>query len=194
MLLLTFTAGSSRYALAATRVVEVLPKLELRPIPHASELLSGLLSYRGKVVPVIDLGLLVGSAPSRNLLSSRMILVDDSPSQDDPNRVPSAAAIGSFTPVPGQAPTLLGLVAEDVNDLTYVQPEQIGPIPVPVPNAPYIHAVVKTDRGIVPVIAVERVRDHLICGAFSGQSAVLSALTNQSESVHGDHEVQACPT
>ena len=34
-------------------------------------------------------------------------------------------------------PNLLGLVAEQVNDLTYVQPEQISPAPVYTAEAPY---------------------------------------------------------
>ena len=84
MLLLTFTAGANRYAVDVARVVEVVPRVELRKIPHAPAFLAGLLGYRGKVVPVIDLGLLLDVAPCRDCLSTRIILVNDSP--DDHNR------------------------------------------------------------------------------------------------------------
>ena len=84
MLLLTFTAGANRYAVDVARVVEVVPRVELRKIPHAPAFLAGLLGYRGKVVPVIDLGLLLGVAPCQDCLSTRIILVNDSP--DDHNR------------------------------------------------------------------------------------------------------------
>ena len=79
MLLLTFTAGTNRYAIDVTRVVEVVPRVELRKIPHAPAFLAGLLGYRGEVVPVIDLGLLLDAAPCRDCLSTRIILVNDSP-------------------------------------------------------------------------------------------------------------------
>ena len=84
MLLLTFTAGLNRYAVDVARVIELVPRVELRPIPHAPAFLAGLLGYRGKVVPVIDLGLLLDVAPCQDRLSTRIILVDDSP--DDHNR------------------------------------------------------------------------------------------------------------
>src|SRR5580693_10375802 len=84
MLLLTLTAGANRYAIDVTRVVELVPRVELRAIPHAPVFLAGLLGYRGTVIPVIDLGLLLGGAPCRDCLSTRIILVDDTP--DDHNR------------------------------------------------------------------------------------------------------------
>src|SRR3954451_8554304 len=63
MLLLTFRVSDDLYAVAAERVVEVVPRVELRPIPHAPACLAGLFNYRGKAVPVIDLGILLGSTP-----------------------------------------------------------------------------------------------------------------------------------
>ena len=58
MLLLTLKAGANRYAIDVARVIELVPRVELRAIPHAPPFLAGLLGYRGKVIPVIDLGLL----------------------------------------------------------------------------------------------------------------------------------------
>ena len=60
MLLLTFRAGESLYAVDARQVVEVLPRVGLRAIPHSPEYLVGLLSYRGQVVPVVDFNTLIG--------------------------------------------------------------------------------------------------------------------------------------
>ena len=79
MLLLTFKAGANRYAIDVARVIELVPRVELRTIPHAPSFLAGLLGYRGKVIPVIDLGLLLNSAPCRDCLSTRIILVNDAP-------------------------------------------------------------------------------------------------------------------
>jgi chemotaxis-related protein WspB len=161
MLILTFTAAANRYAIDVTRVVEVVPKVELRSIPHAPAYLSGLLGYRGKVVPVLDLGSLLGIAPCRDWLSTRIILVNDAPgghqnrsedrdsSHDDP-----AGTWGSQ----GPDPALLGLIAEHVSDLTYARPEQIIPAPVSLPQTPYLGALIQTDHGIVQLIVIEHVR------------------------------------
>lgn len=61
MLLLTLKAGANRYAVEIARVIELVPRVELRLVPHAPPALAGFLGYRGKVVPVIDLGLLLGT-------------------------------------------------------------------------------------------------------------------------------------
>ena len=51
------------------------------------------------------------------------------------------------------------MIAEQVSDLTYVQPEQVVPAPVQLPQAPFLGAIVQTDQGIVQLIAVERIRE-----------------------------------
>src|SRR6516162_3614683 len=76
MLLLTFKVGPNRYAIDTARVVELIPRVALRPVPHAPAFLVGLLGYRGKIVPVIDLGLLLDTAPCRDHLSTRIMLVN----------------------------------------------------------------------------------------------------------------------
>jgi chemotaxis-related protein WspB len=167
MLLLTFIAGANRYAIDVERVVELVPRVELRSVPHGPSYLAGLLGYRGKVVPVIDLGLLMGAAPCRDCLSTRIILVNDGPgahnqgmdalddSSENRRRSPS-------DPVP--ASNLLGLIGEQVSDLTYVQREQLVPSPIQLLHAPFLDATVQTNQGIVQLIAVERVRDASLRG------------------------------
>ncbi|MGO9467615.1 MAG: chemotaxis protein CheW [Isosphaeraceae bacterium] len=193
MLLLTFTAGSKRYAVDVLRVVEVLPKVELHPILHAPDLVAGLLNYRGKVIPVFDLGLLLDKAPCRNLLSSRTILVNDVPGDQNQGTNHPAAA-GRSWPAPSQAPVLLGLLAENVDDLTYIRPEQVMPAPVQLPDAPYLDAIVRTDHEIVSLIAVQKIRDYLHSSVFANQSAVLYPQTINPESMDSVHENRVSET
>src|SRR3954467_13970536 len=77
MLLLVFRVAEAPYAVEAGRGVEVVPRVALRALPHAPEALAGLFRYRGRVVPVIDLGVLLGDGPSPTRLSTRIIVVDD---------------------------------------------------------------------------------------------------------------------
>ncbi len=152
MLILTFKAGGNRYAVDVARVVELVPRVELRTIPHAPGFLAGLLGYRGQVVPVIDLGLLLGAGPCPDRLSTRIILVNHA--ADDHNQS-EGDRVGK----------LLGLIAEQVSDLTRVQPEQVVPAPVHLPEAPYLDTIARTDQGFVPLIEVSKL--SLVLGPAS---------------------------
>lgn len=174
MLILTFTAAANRYAVDVTRVVEVVPKVELRKIPHAPAFLAGLLRYRGKVVLVLDLGLLLGVTPCQDWLSTRIILVNDAPGGHH-NRSQGRDAAHDETAESRRSrkpdPALLGLVAEHVSDLTYSQPEQIIPAPVSLPQTPYLGAMIQTDQGIVQLIVVEHVRAASLRASCPDQDA-----------------------
>ena len=52
--------GEERYALPSASVVEVVPSVALRPVPGTPPEVAGLLAYRGRVVPVVDLPRLFG--------------------------------------------------------------------------------------------------------------------------------------
>jgi chemotaxis-related protein WspB len=167
MLLLTFTAGGNRFAIDAARVIELVPRVQLRPIPRAPAYFAGLLAYRGKVVPVIDLGLLLDADASRDRLSTRIILVDDAPGDHNHGtQEQDAGADGEegFRAKPKQSSSLLGLIAEQVSDLTHANPEELAPAPVELPRVPYLDAIVQTDQGIVQLIAVERIRPAALAG------------------------------
>ena len=79
---------------------------------------------------------------------------------------------------PERDPNLLGLIAEQVSDLTYAQPEQVVPAPVCLPEAPYLDAIVQTDQGIVQLIVVEKVREALLRSSHLGQDAALDSNPN----------------
>lgn len=147
MLLLTFTVAGEPYALDVSAVVELVPRVPLRAVPHAPAYLAGLLEYRGEVVPVVDMGVLLGSNPSGERLSTRIILV--------------AAARGSADRQDASPSTTItaarraGLIAEHVIDLVEVAPEQVTPAPVRLDRAPYLNAIARTDRGFMPLVGVE---------------------------------------
>jgi chemotaxis-related protein WspB len=94
VLFLVFRIGRDRYALEASQVTEVLPLVEIRPVPHAPAGVAGLFDLRGVPVPVIDLSAIVAGRPAERRLSTRVVLV----------RYPDVA--GEFRP--------LGLIAEKI--------------------------------------------------------------------------------
>jgi chemotaxis-related protein WspB len=157
MLLLTFTLAGEPYALDVAAVIELVPRVELRAIPHAPACLAGLLGYRGEVVPVIDLGLLLGSSPSTDRLSTRIILVKSAPGGQNRGDEPRDPAGGDAR--------ILGLIAERVIDLVPVGPEQVAPAPMHLPQAPYLDSVARIEGGFVPLIAISKL--SLVLGPSS---------------------------
>jgi chemotaxis-related protein WspB len=174
MLLLSLKAGANRYAIDVARIIELVPRVQLRVIPHAPPFLAGLLGYRGNVIPVIDLGLLLDSEPSRDCLSTRIILVNDAPvdhnRENDPTDRPSDS--DPHSPVESASEMrLLGLIGEQVSELTNVQPEQLLPAPIELAQVPFLGAIVQTQAGIVQLISVERIRESSLGRHILGQGA-----------------------
>ena len=76
MLYLLFQLGKDRYALEASRVVEVLPLLTLKEFPNATRGLAGIFNYRGRPVPAVDLCDLTMGQRAAERLSTRIIVVN----------------------------------------------------------------------------------------------------------------------
>jgi chemotaxis-related protein WspB len=121
MLALAFHLGKDRFALRCADVVEVVPRVELRDIPHAPPYIPGMFTYRGAVVPVIDLCLLLWNKPCANRMSSRIILV----------RHPPAPASGR----------VIGLYAERVTEAVHLDASRAAPPGIDIPEAPYLGEV-----------------------------------------------------
>ena len=138
MIALLLSMGDSRYALDVADVVEVVPHVELRRLPHAPDAVAGLFSYRGDVVPVIDLCVVTRGTPCRGRLSTRIVLTRY-PAQDGNTH-------------------LLGLLAEGVTDTLRVEPDELSPPNVRVDGAPYLGDVVAQSGELIQCL---RLRDLL---------------------------------
>ena len=68
MLFLVFEIDNERYCLEVSRIIEITPIVIFRELPHAPAYISGVFNYRGVVVPVVDLSMLIAGRPSRPLL------------------------------------------------------------------------------------------------------------------------------
>jgi chemotaxis-related protein WspB len=148
MLFLLFQIGEDRYAVAAKQVLEVLPQVELKRIPHAPSSVAGVFNYHGVPVPLIDLTELALGRPSTARMSTRIIL----------------------THYPSESGTkhLIGLLAEQVIE-TFQRPESdFVDSGVAAADSPYLGAVSTDKSGIVQRIEVhhllpQALRDQLFC-------------------------------
>ena len=148
MLVLTFEVDGSPFAVPVAKVVEVVPRVALRAVPHAPDCFLGLLRYRGGAVPVVDLGLLMGRAACRDRLDTRILLA---------RRVGAGAG------------ALLGLLAERVNELVEVDPARPAMGSTLLLDAPYLGQVFETASGLLQLIDPVRIA---VAGVAEGGRAI----------------------
>ncbi|MBN2976282.1 chemotaxis protein CheW [Pseudomonas fluorescens] len=134
-LFLVFHIGSERYALKATEVAEVLPRLPLKPIAHAPLWVAGIFAHRGALVPVIDLSALTFGTPAQARTSTRLVLVN-------------------YQPQPWAAPRPLGLILEQATDTLRCEPGQFQPYGLDNRQAPYLGPVREDALGLMQWIGV----------------------------------------
>jgi len=136
MLFLLFQLGNDRYALEASRVVEVVPWLALKRIPQAPKGVAGLFNYRGCPVPAVDLCELALGQPARERLSTRIIVVNY-PDATGSNR-------------------LLGLIAEQATGTLRKNPQDFIEPSVNSAAAPYLGPVIMDERGVIQWVREQR--------------------------------------
>jgi chemotaxis-related protein WspB len=154
MLFLLFQLGKERYALQASRVVEVVPLLELKPLPQAPKGVAGIFNYHGRPVPAVDLCALTLGQPASERFSTRIIIVN----------YPDDRGISH----------LLGLIAEHATEMLRKEPNEFMDSGVKLSDAPYLGPILMDSQHPVQWIyeqrlLPERVRDLL----FSEPAALM---------------------
>ncbi|MBC3197596.1 chemotaxis protein CheW [Pseudomonas poae] len=134
-LFLLFHIGSERFALKATEVAEVLPRLPLKPIAHAPVWVPGIFAHRGALVPVIDLSALTFGTAAQARTSTRLVLVN-------------------YQPQPWAEPRRLGLILEQATDTLRCDPAEFQPYGLDNRQAPYLGPVRVDAAGLTQWIGV----------------------------------------
>ncbi|MFH0735564.1 MAG: chemotaxis protein CheW [bacterium] len=75
MLILLFTAGDIVYGIKSKDLTEVVPFMNLIPIPKAPDYLRGIFNYRGNNIPVIDLSMIIKNNITENILSAKILVI-----------------------------------------------------------------------------------------------------------------------
>lgn len=151
MQLLTFSIAGQPCAIEARLVTEVLPLVPARPLPQVPDYVLGIFTYRGDLVPLVDLSRRMAASPPKERLSTRVIVVEFRP----PGRATDAV------------PVRLGLVAENVIGIRGAE-EAAATLPgMHLPSAPYLGTLLRLGGDTVQVIDVTRLLpDELLTGLF----------------------------
>ena len=129
-LFLVFYICDERFALPATDVVEVLPRLPLKPVAHTPIWVAGVFSHRGQMVPVIDISAMTFGQASVARTSTRLVLVN-------------------------YRGHVLGLMLEQASDTLRCDPAEFQPYGVDNHDAPYLGPVRKDHLGLLQWLSVD---------------------------------------
>ncbi len=158
MLFLLFKLGKDRFALEASRVVEVLPLLALTRLPQAPRGVAGIFNYRGQPVPAVDLCELALGHPSEERLSTRIVVV---------------RCAG-----PRGRSRLLGLVAEHASELLRKEAEEFIDPGVTIGGAPYLGPVLMDGQGSIQWLHEQRLLSDPVRNLLFSEQAMLGHDSN----------------
>ncbi|ATX82707.1 chemotaxis-related protein WspB [Mariprofundus ferrinatatus] len=136
MLLLCFSMEDERYALEASRVHKVIPRVSMKRIPKAPDWVAGVMRYQGTIVPVIDLCVLSLERKCRQRLSSRIILVNYRADNKEEH--------------------LLGLLAEQVNETMRRPGTDFGASGLEMEETPYLGGIAHDREHMVQWIEIDK--------------------------------------
>jgi len=136
---LTFTLDGEAFATDITKVREVLEYTEVRKVPKTPEYMQGVINLRGSVVPVIDLRMQFGMETGEVTIDTCIIITE--------------VNIDGYI-------TVLGALADSVQEVIDLHPEQMEPAPslgARVDNR-FIHGMGKTaDDKFIIILNMDKV-------------------------------------
>lgn len=146
---LTFKLDQETYALDITQVREVLDFSEITKVPRMPDFMRGVINLRGGVVPVVDLRLKFGMSRTEKTVDTCVIIID--------------LAIEGET-------TLLGALADSVQEVMTMEPDQIVPPPKIGTrlNTEFIKGMGKKNDEFVIIIDIDRIFSLDEVASFQG--------------------------
>jgi purine-binding chemotaxis protein CheW len=122
--LVVFSLGDEEYALPITRVQEIIRYTEPRAVASEASWIRGVISLRGKIIPVCDLATRLGST-SADGTTGKIVIVE---TENGP----------------------AGVVVDDVEEVLTIDEGQLDSVPVS--SADFIEAIAKIDDRLVVLL------------------------------------------
>ncbi len=122
---LNFLLANEEFGVRVDKIREIIQMMEITAVPNAPDFVKGVINLRGKVIPVVNLGLKLGLPHIENDHQSCIII----------------------TEMPGNM-GLAGIIADAVSDISYINGAEIDDAVQDQLHADYIFGMAKTDRGV----------------------------------------------
>jgi purine-binding chemotaxis protein CheW len=128
--LLVFSLGEEEYALPVTSVQEIIHYTHPRAVASEAHWIQGVISLRGKIIPVADLGARLGLVTERSEQSGagKIVVVES----------------GTVT---------AGVVVDDVDEVLTIEEEQLDAVPAAGTEA--IDGIVKIDDRLIILLDLD---------------------------------------
>lgn len=161
MQILTFTVAGQPYAIPSRTVLEVLPLVPVRPIPLLPPYVPGVFTYRGHLVPLVDLARRF-EAPTaepagRRRLSTRVIVVEFMPPAQRADEQPAE---------PTARPVRLGLVADNVVSVQTASADTT--IHATGGQTPFLGKLLRLGGSTVQIVVVDHLLPHSLLAGIVG--------------------------
>lgn len=134
MIIISFSIDNERYGVLAANVIEIIPIIKPKPVPMTEKFVRGLINYRGKPVPVIDMCQLFSGRPCANMLSTRIIL----------------------TRLDGDDNCLLGIITEMATETLERDAGEIIATNLQVKNAPFLGGILHDEDGMIQILDIDK--------------------------------------
>jgi purine-binding chemotaxis protein CheW len=135
---LTFKLQDEVFGLAIGKVREVLDFTTVTKVPRTPDYMRGVINLRGSVVPVVDLHLKFGLEQAEKTVNTCIIIVEINM---------------------GGEITILGALADSVQEVVELEPEQIEPAPKigTKLNTEFIKGMGKRDEEFIILLDIDKV-------------------------------------
>ena len=135
---LTFKLGDEVFATDVAKVREVLDLTTITKIPRTPDFVTGVINLRGKVVPVVDLRLCFEMSKTEKTVNTCIVVVE--------------------MLVEGES-TVIGTLADSVEEVIDLEPEQIQPPPRigTQIRTDFIRGMGKRDAQFIMILDIDRV-------------------------------------
>ena len=128
-----FDIDGQFYGINILMLDEILPMLEIKPIPKGPEFLEGVINLRGSIVPVVDLRKILGYSRQGFTMESRILIT-------------------SFDQ------RKMGFIVDGARDVQEFRQDQIHPPVVKADQARFIEEVVKLESGeMVQLMTISKI-------------------------------------
>ena len=153
---LTFRLGSESFGIDVAKVREILDLTTITAIPRTPNFMSGVINLRGSVVPVVDLRLCFGMAKTESTRNTCIVVVEV---------------------VLDNEATVIGALADSVEEVIDLEPDQIQPAPRigTQIRADFIRGMGKRDTQFIMILDIDRVFSVDDLAALRGPDAEVAA-------------------
>jgi purine-binding chemotaxis protein CheW len=135
---LTFRLGGEIFATDVSKVREVLDFTTITKIPRTPDFMSGVINLRGNVVPVVDLRLCFEMTRTEKTVNTCIVVME--------------------MLVEGE-PTIIGALADSVEEVIDLEPDQIQPAPKigTQIRTDFIKGMGKRDSQFIMILDIDRI-------------------------------------